>query len=116
MRRTEFLKFTSILLLAGISLISIVLLVPNAAGDPAQGCFIKIAVAHSWGRLFDPTAAWCSLKLILFSLGLFLVIETLGTILWALQHRNSAWVIYSLHVVPCFGVLLGGYCLLKALV
>jgi len=116
MKRTELLKFTSILLLAGISLISLVLLAPNAAGDPAQGCFITIAVAHSWGKVLDPTAAWCSLKLILFSLGLFLVIETLGTILWALQRRNCAWVIYALHIVPCIGVVLGGYCLLKALV
>ena len=61
------------------------------------------------------TAAWCSCKIILLSLGLFLVIECLGTFLAISNRRPAAWTIYSLQILPCLGFLLGGYCLIKAL-
>ena len=116
MRDEKLFRLSSILLLAGISLISLAFFTPNAAGHPATGSFFKIATSSSWGKLFDLTAAWCSLKIILFSLGLFLVIDFLGTILLVLRHAKLAWLVYALHVAPCLGMLLGGYCLIRALV
>jgi hypothetical protein len=41
----------------------------------------ETATASSWHRLFDLNAAWCRLKIILASIGHFLVIDLLGTIL-----------------------------------
>ena len=96
-------------------MINLALFAPDATGHPATGAFFKIAISSSWGKLLDLTAAWCSFKIILLSLGLFLVIESLGTILSVLKRKPLAWIVYSLHVVPGFGLLLGGYCLLKAL-
>lgn len=63
----------------------------------------------------DYPAAWCSFKIILLCLGLFLVIESVGTILSVLKLKAIALPAYCLHLVPGPGVLLGSYCLLKAL-
>ena len=103
------------LLLAGISWISPALFTPDAAGDQAVGSFFKTATSASWGKLWERTAAWCSFKIILFSLGLFLVVEVLGTALLVLKHKKFAWLVYALHIVPCLGVMIGSYCLIKAL-
>lgn len=116
MRDEKTFRLSSIFLLSGISLISFVFFTPDAAGHPAAGSFFKIATSSAWGKLFDLTAAWCSFKIILLSVGLFLVIDFLGTILLVLKHKKLAWLVYSLHLAPCLGVLLGGYCLIRALV
>ena len=115
MRGEKIFRLSSILLLAGISLISLAWFTPDDAGHQATGSFFKIATSSTWGKLFDRTAAWCSFKIILFSLGLFLVIDVLGTILLVSKHKNLAWMAYALHLAPCLGVLLGGYYLIKAL-
>jgi hypothetical protein len=115
MRAEKIFTLGGLLLLAGIGLISFAFFTPDAGGHPAAGSFFKIAASASWGKLFDRTAAWCSFKIILFSLGLFLVIDVLGTILLVFKHKKLAWMVYALHLAPCLGVLLGGYCLLKAL-
>jgi len=114
-REQEIFRHISILSLVGISLISLTCFIPNA-GQDGTGCFFRIATAHVWGGQFDLACAWCSVKIILFSLGLFLVIESLGSILAVANQHVFAWLVYLLHVAPCFGVLLGGYCLAKALI
>ena len=101
-------------LLAGISLINIAFFAPDG-GSHQAGDFFKIATLSAWDKPFDLTAAWCSGKIILLSLGLFLIIECLGTFLAVANRQRLAWTIYSLHFLPCLGFLLGGYYLLKAL-
>jgi|SRR5882757_962306 len=115
MRAETIFRLSSILLLAGISLISLALFTPDAAGDQVVGSFFKTATSSPWGKPFDLTAAWCSFKIILFSLGLFLVVEVLGTALLVLKHKKLAWLVYALHIAPCLGVMIGSYCLIKAL-
>lgn len=100
------------MLLLGVSLAGLVFYCPNATGEPAGESFFKIAVTSSVGKL---PAAWCSFKIILLCLGLFLVIESVRTSLSMLNRKTIASLIYTLHIVPCLGVLLGGYALLKAL-
>ena len=73
-----------------------------------------MALMSSWGRLFELAAAWCSFKIILASLGLLLCIESLGTILSRLKYKHLATAVFFLQIVSCAGVLVGGYCLVKA--
>jgi len=101
-------------LLAGISLINIAIFAPDA-GIHQAGDFFEMATQSAWAKPFDLVAAWCSCKIILLSLGLFLIIECLGTFLAVANRKPLAWIIYSLHVLPGLGFLLGGYYLLKAL-
>ncbi len=102
------------LLLAGICLFGIVFVAPDA-GNQHVGSFFKIAMSSSWHRLFDLAAAWCSLKIILFGIGLFLVIESLGTILARLKRIHLASFVFTMQIVSCLGLLIGGYYLIKAL-
>lgn len=115
MRAAQIYKQSSVLLLAGISLINLAIFAPDGAGCQVAGSFFKMAASSTWGKLFDLTAAWCSFKIILLSLGLFLVIDSLGTILSVSKRKPLAWIVYSLHLVPCLGMLLGGYYLIRAL-
>jgi len=101
------------MILAGICLLGIVFLAPDA-GHPPNGSFFKIAMSSIWGKLFELTAAWCSFKIILFSIGLLLLIESLGTILVRFKHRQVALTVFKLQVVPCVGLLIGGYYLAKS--
>jgi hypothetical protein len=102
------------LLLAGICLFGIAFFTPDA-GQPHVGSFFKIAMSSSWHRLFDLAAVWCSLKIILFSIGLFLVIESLGTILARLKSTRLASLVFTMQSVSCLGLLIGGYYFVKAL-
>ena len=101
-------------LLAGFSLINLALFAPDA-GNNQTGGFFKLATASTWGNLFNLPAAWCSLKIILLCIGLFLVIECLGTFLTISKRKPLAWLVYSLHIMPSLGFLMGGYYLVKAL-
>jgi hypothetical protein len=116
MSRGHELKRTPVggLILAGICLLSIAIFAPDG-GQTHVGSFFKIATASSWHRFFDLNAAWCSVKIILLSIGLFLVIDSLGTILARLNYRHWAARIFTLQVVSCLGLLIGGYYFVKAL-
>lgn len=103
------------LVLIGISLVSIAFFGPDAAG-PRVGSFFQLATSSTWGNWFNLAAAWCSFKIILLSLGLFLVIECLGTFLAVAGRRHLAWAVYVLHLLPGLGFLMGGYYLIKALI
>ena len=114
MSKTRVFSQCRYFLLAGISLINIALFAPDADGQQT-GDFFRLAARSPWGKPLDLVAAWCSCKIILLSLGLFLIIECLGTFLAVSNRKPLAWGIYALHVLPCLGFLLGGYYLLKAL-
>jgi hypothetical protein len=115
MREERIFKHGSILLLAGGSLVCLAFLSPNAPGASPDSSFFKVAISAHWGKFMDLTAAWCSLKIIIFCLGMFLVIESIGTILSLLRRTKTAMMIYCLHLIPCLGILIGSYCLIKAL-
>ncbi len=69
----------------------------------------------TWRNLYDWPAAWCSVKIILFSVGLFLVIDAIGSLLALVRLKSLALSVFLLHIVPGCGLLFGGYYLLKAL-
>jgi hypothetical protein len=113
-REREIYKQVCILGLVGLGLFGIVLFAPDASRYQ-NGSFWKVAFSTSWHSPLDFPAAWCSLKIILLSLGLFLLIESLGTVLSLLKYKSVALMIYFLQMLPCLGFLVGGYYLVKAL-
>ena len=102
------------MLLAGFCLLVLVFFAPDAA-HRHNGSFFRIAIASSWHRMFDLPAAWCSLKIILLSIGLFMVIESLGTILVRLKHQDLALAVFSMQTLALAAFLIGDYYLIKAL-
>jgi hypothetical protein len=94
------------------------LALPFFAPDAAHhhnGSFFKIATATSWHRPLDLPAAWCSLKIILSSIGLFLVIESFGSMLARSKHPDLAMAVFSMQFLSVLVFLMGNYYLVKAL-
>ena len=113
-RESHILRQVGLLCLIGFCLWAVVWFSPDA-GKNQHTSFIKVAGASSWGEPGDFAAAWCSLKIILLSVGLFLFIESAGTLLAVLRRKYLALTVFSLQVVPLLGFLSGSYCLVKAL-
>lgn len=105
---------TSALLLTGLGVLGLVFFTPDAA-QHHSGSLFRMAASSSWHRLLELSAAWCSLKIILASIGLFLVIESLGSVLvwWKLQDLAKA--VFSLELLSVLIFLVGNYYLVKAL-
>jgi hypothetical protein len=103
----------SLLSLTGMGLLGIALFAPDAGRHP--GSFFSIATQTTWRNLLDWPAAWCSLKIILSSIGLFLVIESAGTVLSVRKRKSLALSVFFMQVVPCLGFLCGGFYLVKSL-
>lgn len=74
-----------------------------------------MAQASPWDRWWDWAAAWCSVKIILLSLGIISLIAALGILLKSLNQEFWAKAILVLSAVPGLGVGLGAYYLVKAL-
>jgi hypothetical protein len=102
------------MVLAGICFIGISFFAPDA-GHHHNGSFFSIATSSAWGRPFELPAAWCSLKIMLSSIGLWLLIESFGTVLVRLKHIRLAVMLFALQIVPGVGLLTGGYYLAKSL-
>ena len=113
-RERHIFRQVGLLCLIGVCLLAVVLLSPDAGRDQHVS-FIKMANASSWGSLGDFAAAWCSLKLILLSVGLFLFIESAGTLLAVMRRKYLAVTVFFLQVVPLLGFVSGSYCFVKAL-
>ena len=109
-------KLTEVFLvsLVGFVLLAIVFFAPNGNGHSAAS-FIQTAFATSWHNLLDWVAVWCSFKVILFSASLFMLIDSLGTLLLVLNRRRLAGKVFILIALPFMGLLVGSYCLVKAL-
>jgi hypothetical protein len=112
-RQQEILRQVSLLCLIGIGLFGIAFFAPNAAPNP--GLFFQPALHTSWRNVLDLPAVWSSIKIILFCIGLFLVIESAGTVLSLLKLKSLAFLVYFLQLVPCVGLLCGSYYLVKSL-
>ena len=101
-------------LLMGVCFISMAFFTPDASGRMCVS-FFNLATRSTWNTFLELSAAWCSCKIILLSLGLFLVIECLGTILIVMGYRRIAWVVYLLHLLSSLLFLMGTYYFIKAL-
>jgi hypothetical protein len=112
-RQREILRQASLLSLIGIGLFGIVFYAPNA--DPLTGAFFQAALQTTWRNVLDLAATWSSVKIILFSAGLFLMIESVGTILAELKLRRLALSVFFLQIVPCLVLLCGAYYFVKSL-
>jgi hypothetical protein len=99
---------------AGFYLLVIVFLSPHAGYWEGKS-FFKVAQASPWDRWWDWAAAWCSVKLILLSLGVFSLMAALGTWLKGLNRKLWAKAMLGLSAVPSLGFGLGAYYLVKAL-
>ena len=112
-RQREICRQATLLTLAGLGLATIAFFAPDAGNHP--GAFFNVAMQTTWRNLLDFPAAWCSVKIILFSLGLFLLIESVGTFLSVWKFKSIALSVFFLQVLPCFGLLFGGFYLVKSL-
>ena len=98
----------------GVFTLCFVFLTPSA-GPHAGWAFFQAARDSTWQRLFEWGSAWCSLKIILSCLGLFMILDCLGTVLTRARWIWLAHLAFYLVIVPCLGFLVGGYYLIKAL-
>jgi hypothetical protein len=112
-RQREICRQAGWLTLAGLLLVAIAFFSPDAGHQP--GAFFSVARQTTWRNLLDFPAAWCSVKIILFSLGLFLLIESAGTFLSVWKFKSLALSVFFLQVLPCLGLLFGGFYLVKSL-
>ena len=113
--RTEKLSASPLitLFLVGLGLFGIATYLPG--GGLQSLTFFKMAWNSSWRQWWEIPAAWGSFKIILFSLGLLLIIEAVGTALGRHNRRQLAVTIFALQAVSGLGILTGLYCLVKAL-
>lgn len=113
-REHEIYRQVGVFSLIGMSLCGLAFFAPDAGSDH-HGLFFNAARQTSWREPLDFAAAWCSLKIILCSAGLFLLIESVGTVLSVWKYKSLALAVYFLQAVPCLGALFGGFYLIKAL-
>jgi hypothetical protein len=111
-RQQEILRQVTLLSAIGVGLFGVALFAPDAR--PHLGAFYQPALETSWGNLLNMPAVWASLKIMLFFIGLFLVIESAGTVLALLKMKSLSVIVYFLQVVPCLGLVCGSYYLVKA--
>jgi len=104
----------SIFLLLGLAFIGLAFLAPDVTHNH-QGSFFKVAAASLWREPFDFPAAWCSLKIILLSIGLFMLIEAIGSVLALLRLKKLALAVFSTQLLSVAVFLIGNYYLIKAL-
>jgi hypothetical protein len=102
-----------LLYFTGFFLLTVVFLSPHAGYLDGES-FFSIARSSPWERWGDWPAAWCSLKLIFLSLGVFLVLRALGSLLKLSAQRTPAKIVLTLISAPIVGFWLGLYYLIKA--
>jgi hypothetical protein len=100
--------------LVGVLLLPTVFLIPDA-GQPVGKSFFKVAFESSWRNPGDLGAAWCSLKILLLSAGVIMLTHSLANVMEAFRKKALAVAVSFTALVPAFGLVLGFYELLKAL-
>ena len=98
----------------GLWLLVIVFLSPHAGSGEGR-LFFKVAEASPWDEWWDWAAAWCSVKIILLSLGVWSLIAAFETLLKVSNRESLAKAILYLSALPSIGLGLGIYYLVKAL-
>ena len=112
-RQQKIYRQISLLSLVGGGLLGVVFFAPNVGGH--TGSFINMAMQCTWQDLLELPAAWSSLKIILLSVGLFLIIESTVTVLAVKKFKSLVLPVFLMQAVPCLGFLVGGYYLIKSL-
>lgn len=112
-RQPKVLRQASLVCLIGIGLLGVVFFGPDA--DPRQGAFFQAAMQTTWRHVLDLPAVWSSVKIILFSVGLALLIESAGTMLAMLKLKSLALSVFFLQALPLLGLLCGGFYFVKSL-
>lgn len=98
----------------GFYLLAVAFLAPHA-GDVDGSSFFMIAMGSPWDRWWDWAAAWCSVKIILLSLGLASLMAALGMMLKISRLESLGNAILWCSFGPAMGFWLGAYYLVKAL-
>jgi hypothetical protein len=112
-RQLQILRQVFFLSAIGLGLFAIVLFAPDAS--QAQGVFFLPALQTTWDHALDIPAVWSSVKIILFSIGLFLIIESAGTVLAVFKYKSIAVPVFFMQILPCLALLSGSYYLIKSL-
>ena len=97
----------------GFCLLAIVVLAPDA-GHVAGRSFFKVAEASPWDRWWDWAAAWCSVKIILLSLGAGSLLSALAILLKLLHRHSLAHAVFMLAAVFFSAFCMGAFFLVKA--
>ena len=103
----------ALLVVASIGFFSIALFAPDSV--PHRGAFFQPALQTTWRNVLDLPAVWSSVKIMLFCIGLFLMIESTGTMLTVFKMRTLAITVFFLQLLPGLGIVCGAYYLLKSL-
>ncbi len=103
-----------VLYAVGVYLLAIALLSPHA-GSWEGHSFVQIARESPWERWWDWAAAWCSVKIMLMSLGMSSLIGAAGILLKLSRRRLFSAIAFFLGATSSLGFLLGVYYLVKAL-
>jgi hypothetical protein len=98
----------------GFCFLTIVFLSPHAGYLNGES-FLTVARSSPWERWGDWPAAWCSLKIILLSVGVFLVLFALGEFLRISAQRTLSKIVLTMTGAPIAGFWIGLYYLTKAL-
>jgi len=101
-------------LMISLGIFGIVFFAPNGGHQPSWA-FFHIARATSWHRFFDWEPAWCSLKILMLCVALFLGLDSFGTLLIRYRRNSLAQLFFWSILLPCLGCFIGVYYFLKAL-
>ena len=102
-------------LLGTAGLIGIVFLAPHG-GQPEDRSFCEVAQVSTWGRFGEWLAAWCSLKIILLGLGIYLLLRGVDEALLLFCRRSfSIEALLTLTIIPILVFGVGFFFLAKAL-
>ena len=97
----------------GVVLLLVVFLVPDA-GQLDHRSFFAVARSSAWSQLFDWAAAWCSVKIILLSFSVLLVLDAFLSLMIRSEHQIACVLLFILAIVPAALGLFGFYELAKA--
>jgi hypothetical protein len=107
------LRYTVNFFVIAVFFLSVVFLTPDA-GSRAGRSFFDGAMATNWRVMGDWLAAWCSIKIMLYSMaGLFLLLSIEETLLFFRRHKVANLLILTL-IVPMVGFGMGFYYLVKS--
>jgi hypothetical protein len=102
-------------LLCSLVLLGIVFLTPHAGQNEGRS-FYEIARASIWGKRGEWQAAWCSVKIILLGLGVYLSIKSFEEGLILVRHYSFSFGTFLvLMILPLLLSAAGCFYLLKAL-
>jgi hypothetical protein len=114
-RDIEIRKKITFFFIIGICLMGFAVVTPDPGHHRGLG-IVQGARETIYAHPLDWEAAWCSIKIILFSLGLGLLIESLGTFFMRREYTLLGFFVHLMHILPALGLLAGGFYFIKSLI